>query len=165
MPQFDVNLFASQIFWLSVCMLSLYVFMSRVSIPRIYAMLEQRKEKINHDLHKSDELRMVAVNLQNEYEKIMADAKVKSNEIMVESLSKTALDNSVQRKGINQDMARRIQLAEDHLEISKIKASPEIRVIAAAVAGAVIQKVVRLDVPDKYMTETLNNSLEEQKAS
>ena len=58
MPQFaQVDTFASQIFWLVVSFAILYILLSKVVIPRISTVLENRQQKIASDLKRAEEAR------------------------------------------------------------------------------------------------------------
>mgnify|MGYP003705910765 CR=1 FL=1 len=49
MPQFNFATFAGQIFWLLICFGILYYAISRIIIPRISVILDNRKQKIDID--------------------------------------------------------------------------------------------------------------------
>ena len=165
MPQFDISTFASQIFWLAVCIISLYIFMKRISLPRISRILEHRKEKINGDIHKSEELRISASNLERDYEKIIEQAKVNSNETVVTALNKSAINTAKRRKEINDTMVTRTKVAEDRIGRKKNQSHDEIKEIAETVANTLVYKLTRLDVPKSYLSKSLDATLEKKKAS
>lgn len=57
MPQFDFTTFSSQIFWLLVCFITLYIFVSKVILPRITSIIASRNKIIDSDksaAHKLD---------------------------------------------------------------------------------------------------------------
>ncbi len=45
MPQLDVETFPSQMFWLAVTFILLYLLMSRVGLPRLSAAIEARRQR------------------------------------------------------------------------------------------------------------------------
>src|SRR5437763_16775065 len=49
-PPFDAQTFASQLFWLALIFIALYLLMSRVALPRVGSILEQRRGRIEGDL-------------------------------------------------------------------------------------------------------------------
>ena len=49
MPQFDFTTFSSQIFWLAICFTILYIFISKVILPRIAEIKKIRQETIDQD--------------------------------------------------------------------------------------------------------------------
>ncbi len=72
MPQFDVIHYSGQIFWFSLCFITLYFFMSRVILPRVRNILAERKIVINNDLSSAKEL-----------EDKRRDLSVKADELMI----------------------------------------------------------------------------------
>src|SRR3546814_13136399 len=56
MPQLDPATYTSQIFWLAVTFLGLALLLWRVALPRISAALENRPQRIDHDIARSGEL-------------------------------------------------------------------------------------------------------------
>ena len=49
-PPFDTQQFPSQLFWLSVTFLLLYVIVAKVALPRIGSIFEERSKRIGDDL-------------------------------------------------------------------------------------------------------------------
>lgn len=160
MPQLESHTFASQIFWLALCIVCLYVFMAKVSVPRIAAILERRKERIDSDLHKADELKISALNLQAEYEGIIAEAKEQSNKAATDSINEVQKLTAKRRKDINATIQSHIKSAEDRVERKKNQSSSEVKTIAETVVRSLVQKIVNLDVPQNYLTKTLDKTLE-----
>ena len=51
MPQLEITTFPSQIFWLVVSFLMLYLIMSRIIIPRISFVIKKRETEIKNNVH------------------------------------------------------------------------------------------------------------------
>jgi len=49
-PPFDSQTFPSQLLWLSVIFILLYVLMARVALPRIASIIEDRRKHVDDDL-------------------------------------------------------------------------------------------------------------------
>ena len=77
MPQFETAapFFWSQVFWLIVAFVVLYLLMSKIALPRIAEVLEERQDKIDDDLAKAEKLKNEAEQVLAEYEKAIADAR------------------------------------------------------------------------------------------
>ena len=50
MPQLNPEFFISQLFWLVISFTFLFIFLWRISLPRISTVLEKRSNKINEDI-------------------------------------------------------------------------------------------------------------------
>jgi len=73
MPQLNPEFFVSQLFWLVVTFSFLFVFLWRVSLPRISNVLEKRERKITEDLTAAKELQAEASQIQEEIENGLFD--------------------------------------------------------------------------------------------
>lgn len=82
MPQLDVTTFSNQIFWLVVTMVVLYFVMSRVALPRIAAVLADRRGTITSDIAAAEEYKLKAQQAEEAYHKALADARAEANRIV-----------------------------------------------------------------------------------
>src|SRR3546814_10856843 len=81
LPQLDADTYPTQIFWLVVTFVILYLIMSKVALPRIAEVLEERQERVADDIETAERLRSEAAVVQSEYETAMAEARGKAQEI------------------------------------------------------------------------------------
>ena len=75
MPQFDVSSFPTQLIWLVISFVLLYVLMSRVALPRIGQVLEERQEKIDDNLDTAEQLRAETEADSETYEAALVQAR------------------------------------------------------------------------------------------
>ncbi len=68
MPQLEITTYPSQIFWLVVSFLTLYLIMSRIIIPRISSVIKNRESQIKNNIHISEQLYKDTEIINNEYE-------------------------------------------------------------------------------------------------
>ena len=68
MPQLNPEFFVSQLFWLVVTFSFLFIFLWRISLPRIGNVLEKRERKISEDLTAAKELQIEAEKIQETIE-------------------------------------------------------------------------------------------------
>ncbi len=82
MPQLDVSTFSNQIFWLIVTLVVLYFVMSRVALPRIAAVLADRRGTITSDIAAAEEYKLKAQQAEEAYNKALADARAEAGRIV-----------------------------------------------------------------------------------
>ncbi|MFN7004432.1 MAG: F0F1 ATP synthase subunit B', partial [Roseinatronobacter sp.] len=82
MPQLDVTTFSNQIFWLVVTMVVLYLVMSRVALPRIAAVLADRRGTITSDIAAAEEYKLKALQAEEAYQKALSDARAEAHRIV-----------------------------------------------------------------------------------
>ena len=60
MPQLDFSTWPNQIFWLLVTLVVIYFVLSKIALPRIGAVLADRKSTITNDLAAAEEAEKIA---------------------------------------------------------------------------------------------------------
>src|SRR3954471_23901059 len=80
MPQFEPSSFPSQIFWLVVTFIALYLVVSRLAVPRIAEVLEQRRRLVQDDIDRAAALKAETDQALAAYEQAMAEARAQAQE-------------------------------------------------------------------------------------
>jgi len=115
MPQLDFATFPNQIFWLVVSFVVLYFIISRIYLPRIGGVLEDRQNAIANDLNQAAELKQKAQDAETAYHAALAEARTEAHRIADEA-----------KAVIKKDVEAAIAKAE--IEISAKTAESEIRI-------------------------------------
>ena len=87
MPQLNPEFFLSQIFWLILSFSFLFIFLWRVSLPRINKALENRQNKIDSDLKNAKQNQIKAEKIQKEIDNILLEAQNNSEKELKESIN------------------------------------------------------------------------------
>ena len=82
MPQLDFSTWPNQIFWLLVTLVVIYLVLSRIALPRIGAVLADRKSTITNDLAAADELKQKAVEAEKAYNDALSSARSEAAKIV-----------------------------------------------------------------------------------
>ena len=64
----NLEFFVSQIFWLTITFVFLFIFLWKISIPKIRNVLDSREKKINNDLEDAKKFQKEAEEIQNQLE-------------------------------------------------------------------------------------------------
>ena len=75
MPQLDISTFPPQLFWLAVTFIVLYLLMSRLGLPRVTAIIEARRKRLDDDLSRAAEVRAEAEATVAAYQRTLAEAR------------------------------------------------------------------------------------------
>jgi F-type H+-transporting ATPase subunit b len=121
MPQLDFSTFPNQIFWLAVTLVVIYMILSRVALPRIGAVLADRKGTITNDIAAAEELKLKAVEAERAYDQALAEAKAEAQRIIGEAKAEMQKDLDVATAHANAEIAART--AESEIRISQIRAT------------------------------------------
>jgi F-type H+-transporting ATPase subunit b len=95
MPQLDITTFPNQIFWLLVTLVVIYLVLTRVALPRIGAVLAERKGTITNDLAAAEELKQKAVQAEKAYNDALAKARGEAARIVAEARASIQADLDV----------------------------------------------------------------------
>jgi F-type H+-transporting ATPase subunit b len=82
MPQLDFSTWPNQIFWLLVTLVVIYFVLSKIALPRIGAVLADRKSTITNDLAAAEELKLKAVEAEKAYQDALASARTEAAKIV-----------------------------------------------------------------------------------
>lgn len=89
MPQLDPTYYPSQIFWLVLTGVALYVVLARVALPRISAIVERRDTQVHADLEAAHQLKRQAEDIKIAYSKALRDADDEAQEMLQELVRDT----------------------------------------------------------------------------
>lgn len=162
LPQFEPTWFASQIFWLVVVFIILYVIFSKKSLPVISDVLESRRDHIQGDLDTADHLTKEADEVQQAYEQGLDKARVKASEIITDAeaamslKSSRALESFAQRteKDISTTEARIDKAEKDVIhKIDDIASEVAVDIALKIVSGAKFDQKKALDIVEKIRKE------------
>jgi F-type H+-transporting ATPase subunit b len=84
-PPFQSETFASQLVWLAVAFVLLYVLMSKLALPRVASIIEARQKRIEGDLAEAGLLKTQSDEAMAAYEKALADARARAQSIANET--------------------------------------------------------------------------------
>lgn len=115
MPQLDFSSWPNQIFWLLVALVAIYLLLTRIALPRISAVLAERRGAITNDLLAAEELKQKAKDAEAAYDAALAKARSDAAAIAAET-----------KAGIDADLATAIAKAD--AEIAQRVAASEARI-------------------------------------
>lgn len=142
LPQLNAHTYPTQIFWLAVTFVILYLIMSKVALPRIAEVLEERQERIADDIETAERLRSEAAAVQAEYEKALADARSKAQELFRETGDVLAKEHSEAEAETARKLARKTKTAETRIEKQRAEALESLRTVASETAAAATAKLI-----------------------
>lgn len=105
MPQLDTAQYGSQLFWFFLCFAALYIFASRIILPRIRNILSERKSVIDADLSSASDLDDKIYALQNKTDALKKDA----NQKYQTKLEEVAKEASAKREKMLSELKEKIE--------------------------------------------------------
>jgi F-type H+-transporting ATPase subunit b len=143
LPQLrQVDTFVSQIFWLVVTFGLLYLMMSRVVLPRIGNVMEERQQKVDDDLSRAEKLKAEAEQVMAEYEAALTESRNKASEFIREADEAMKAEAATRQDAFSRELTEKTKTAEAHISTAKQTALGELAGVAADTAVAVAEKLI-----------------------
>lgn len=146
MPQLDPAFFATQVFWLAICFIVLYVLMWKLALPRIGTILSDRQARIDDDLQKAEKLRSDAAEVLAAYERAVAKGRDQAQAILRETAEKLARESAERQAALAETLKRQTDEAERRIDGARRDALANVRAVAAEAAQAAAAKLTGADV-------------------
>lgn len=141
-PPFDPSTFPSQLLWLAITFGALYLLMSKLALPRIGGILENRKQIIDADLAAADASRQKTDAAIAAYETALAEAKAKVQGIADQSRDANQAELAAKRSAVEADLSARVSAAEARIASTKAEAMTHVDEIATETAQTVVTQLV-----------------------
>nr|WP_224701463.1 F0F1 ATP synthase subunit B [Devosia sp. CJK-A8-3] len=141
-PPFDPSTFPSQLLWLAITFGALYLVMSKIALPRIGGILENRKAIIDTDLAAADASRQKTDAAIAAYEAALAAAKAKAQGIANETRESIQADLAAKRSAVEADLTAKVTAAEARILATKTEALTHVDEIATETAQTVVSQLV-----------------------
>lgn len=141
LPQFDPHTFASQLFWLAVMFIIVYLFMRTVAIPRIAAILDERNGRITGDLDEAERMRTAAQQATATYEAALADAHAKARQLLAETHEKNVATLAEQTRAAGAAFDQKVGDSLKRIAAARAAALDGVREVAAGLASEITTKL------------------------
>jgi F-type H+-transporting ATPase subunit b len=141
-PPFNQDTFASQLVWLAIFFVALYVLMSKVAIPRIGGIVEARRERIEGDIAEAARLKDQSDAALKGYEQSLADARARAQALANETRDRLNAEAEGRRKALEAELNAKLAEAEKTIAATKAGAMSNVRGIATETAGAIVQRLI-----------------------
>lgn len=147
-PPFNPDTFASQLVWLAIAFVALYVLLSRVALPRIASIFTARSGRIRDDLAAAERLKAESEAAIEAYEKALADARAKAQAIAAETRAEFAAAADEKKKQLEASLTAKLAEAERQIEATKKAAMANVRDVASEATAEIVKRLVG-ETPNK----------------
>ncbi len=141
MPQLDTATFLPQLVWLLITFGLLYVLMSKVALPRVAAVIDERKRRLDQDLAEAARLKRETEKAIAEYEQALATARSKAQAIAGEARTQITAESAAQRSRVEAEIAEKTKAAEASINAAKQQALSQLTSVAAGAAADVVARL------------------------
>jgi F-type H+-transporting ATPase subunit b len=159
LPQLDPHNFAPQLIWLAIFFVTLYVLMSRLALPKVSAILEEREKRLAGDRAEAVRLRDEMTKAIAEYEQALIEAKHRAQSIASKARAEIAADVAQQRAASDAQIATKMVDAEKSIDLLKNEAMAHIGEIATDTAQAVVARLLGKTIDSAELHGAVNEAL------
>jgi F-type H+-transporting ATPase subunit b len=155
MPQLDTTTWPPQLFWLAVTFIALYIFISRVVIPRTGGAIAKRKATVEGDLAQAQKLKADTDKAIQAYEATLAEARVKAHAIAQANRDKLTAEFDAERAKLDRSLGAKIAEAEKKIAAAKMKALEDVKEVAADIAMSIVAELIGARVTKTAATDAV----------
>ena len=158
-PPFQKDTFASQLVSLLIAFVALYLIVSRIALPRVGSVLDERQNRIEGDLADAQKLKDQSDGALKAYESELAAARSRAQAIGAETREKLSAASEAERKTLEEQLAVKLAEAEKTIASTREAAMGNVRGIAADAAAAIVQQLTGLAPDGKSVDSAVDASL------
>lgn len=140
-PPFDSSTFAGQIFWLAITFGVTYYLMKTVALPRVAAIIEDRRARVANDLAEAEAAQQAAEDASKQFEAGITQAKVNAQGIGQDARNLAARESESRRHQIETELSAKMAAAERQIADTKAKAMTNVSGIAREAAAAIVERL------------------------
>jgi F-type H+-transporting ATPase subunit b len=161
-PPFDPATYASQLFWLAISFGLLYLLVSRVALPRIGAILENRSNRIAADLAEAGRLKSESEAAVAAYEQALAEARQNAHAIAQKARDAVKAEIAAHRAGIEAGLQEKLEAAEAQIAAVKARAIAGVDAIAREAAEAMVEVLLGAEAAKAEVAEAVAAAMAER---
>ncbi len=158
-PPFQQETFASQLVWLVLFFVALYLLMARIALPRVSGIIAARAGQIESDLAEAQRLKEETDAAIAAYEKVLADARANAQAIAGKTRDALMAQSEARRKTLEEQLGRKLEEAEKTIVATKTAAMANVRGIAVDAASAIVERLIGQAPAEKAVADAVADAL------
>jgi F-type H+-transporting ATPase subunit b len=140
-PPFQKDTFGSQLLWLAIFFVVLYLIASKLALPRVGSIIADRRKRISGDLAEAARMKDAADAAIATYEKALADARARAQAMAADSRNKVNAEAEANRKVVEADLHAKLAAAEQMIAATRTAAMANVQGIAQDAAIAIVERL------------------------
>jgi F-type H+-transporting ATPase subunit b len=159
-PPFQKDTFASQLLWLAIFFVALYLIASKLALPRVGSIIADRRQRISGDLDEAARLKDAADAAIASYEKALADARTRAQAIAAETRDKINAEAETRRHAVEASLHAKLTAAEQTIAATRTAAMANVQSIAQEAAVAIVARLTGTAPSEAAATAAVKAALE-----
>jgi F-type H+-transporting ATPase subunit b len=158
-PPFQKDTFASQLVSLAIAFVALYLIVSKIALPRVGAVIDERQDTIEGDLAAAQKLKDESDGALKAYESELAAARSRAQAIGAETREKLNAVSEAERKTLEGRLSQKLADAEKTIASTREAAMSNVRGIATDAAAAIVQRLTGVAPDNTSVGQAVDASL------
>ncbi len=156
LPQLDHTKFAPQLVWLAISFVALYLIMSRMTLPKVAQVLEERQQKIDENLRKAETLKAEAEAAAEAYEQALADARSKAQDVLRQVHNELAGEAATRNAELTARLTDEVAAAEARIATARDEALSKVSEMAVEVTHAAVERLTGESLDEKTVAKAVD---------
>lgn len=142
MPQLVTADFLPQLIWLVITFGALYYIISRMAIPKIGSVIEQRHGRIAADVAEASRLKADTEKAIESYEAALAEARANAHAIVSENRAEMTAEINKEAAALDERLAKKLAEAEVSIAKTRDAAMAQVSGIAQETTAAIVAELL-----------------------
>lgn len=165
MPQLNPEFWISQIFWLILCFGLLYFLIHKFFSPKLFSLIDQRADFLKSLINQTENNKNEIQKLDNEYNKIINEAKKKSKENSTKLISEFDEKIFIKKKEFENYLNAETAKIENEINNFKQHTLDNISDIVSEFSKELIEKITETKQNDNNLKIIISEIFKKQKES
>jgi F-type H+-transporting ATPase subunit b len=140
-PPFQKETFGSQLLWLAIFFVALYLIAAKLALPRVGSIIADRRKRISSDLDEAARMKDAADAAIARYEKALADARTRAQTIAAQTRDEVNAEAEARRRAVEANLQAKLSAAEQAIAATRTAAMANVQGIAQEAAIAIVARL------------------------
>ncbi len=159
MPQLDPTWFVSQLFWLLVAFVALYVMLSRFALPPLMEIMARRQQTVTSDLDRAQQMTGAADRARQDYERALAEARSGAQKFLNDAAAMHKTKAEEAGKAMDNQVTGILSEAEKKIAAKKAALVKELTPASVELAGMIVEKLTKQPLANDRIQSIVNDVL------
>jgi F-type H+-transporting ATPase subunit b len=164
LPQLDAHTYPGQILWLAVTFVLLYLFASRVALPRLTRVLATRSERTEGQIAEAARMKDAAAQALADYEKAKAEARAKAQAEMNAAVQQALAEAGSREDKLVERLNQETKAAEGRIAQAKGEAVRNLGAAALEAIQLATQRLIGIALSPAEAERAIHAILSERRA-
>ena len=161
MPQLNPEFFISQLFWLAISFAFLFIFLWRISLPKISSVLEKRANKINEDIKIAKQYQAETEEIQTNINNLLKKARLETSDLIKSANQNLQAHTAKELEKLDNSLNAKLDESSSIIEKNKADSLNQINDQIFDITKLTLSKISSIGVSDNDIKDIVTS--EQQK--